>query len=327
MARLIPAEEVGTPTLDGLRVAVIGYGNQGRAQALNLRDSGVDLAIGQRPGPSAERAAADGQRVMTVGEAAAWADVLMLTLPDETSGDIYRDEIAPTFQGSAKTLLFSHGFAVHFGFIEPTPDITVALVAPKGQAKAVRDRYLAGSGVAGLIAIHADPDFRAKGTAYGYACAAGYTRCALFETTFREETETDLFGEQAVLCGGIVDLMMAGYHTLVDAGYSPEMAYFECVHETKLIVDLIIEQGIHAMRRGISDTAEWGGYGAGRRLVDDRARQTMAEILSSIQSGRFAQDWVSEARAGKPNLRRLRDEDAKDDIHRVGERLRSVLNR
>lgn len=327
MARLIPAEEIGTPTLDGLSVAVIGYGNQGRAQALNLKDSGVDLAIGQRPGANAERADADGQRVMAVGEAAAWADVLMLTLPDETSGDIYRDEIASAVGGSAKTLLFSHGFAIHFGFIEPTAGVTVALVAPKGQAKAVRDRYLAGTGVAGLVAIHADPDGRARRIAYGYAHAAGYTRCALFETTFREETETDLFGEQAVLCGGIVDLMMAGYHTLVDAGYAPEMAYFECVHETKLIVDLIFEQGIQTMRRGISDTAEWGGYGAGKRLVDERTRQTMADILGAIQSGRFAQDWVAEARTGKPNLRRLRDEDAKDDIHRVGERLRSVLNR
>jgi len=327
MARLISAEEIGTPTLDGWRVAVIGYGNQGRAQALNLRDSGVDLAIGQRPGGSADRAVADGLSVMPVTEAAAWADVLMLTLPDETSPDIYRAEIAEAVEGKAKALLFSHGFAVHFGFIEPTADLTVALVAPKGQAKAVRDRYLSGSGVAGLVAIHADPDDRANQIAFGYAQAAGYTRCALFETTFREETETDLFGEQAVLCGGIVELMMAGYHTLVDAGYSPEMAYFECVHETKLIVDLIVEQGIQAMRRGISDTAEWGGYGAGKRLVDARARETMADILSLIQSGRFAEDWVAEARAGKPNLRRLREEDAGDDIHRVGERLRSVINR
>lgn len=327
MARLISAEEIGTPSLDGLRVAVIGYGNQGRAQALNLKDAGVELVVGQRPGPSAERAANDDQRVLAVSEAAAWAHVLMLTLPDETSGDIYREEIAPAVEGYAKTLLFSHGFAVHFGFIQPTPDSTVALVAPKGQAKAVRDRYLAGSGVAGLIAIQADPDQRAREIAFGYAHAAGYTRCALFETTFREETETDLFGEQAVLCGGMVDLMVSGYHTLVEAGYSPEMAYFECVHETKLIVDLIYEQGIQAMRRGISDTAEWGGYGAGKRLVDERARQTMADILRTIQSGQFAQDWVAEARAGKPNLMRLREMSADDEIHRVGERLRSVLNR
>lgn len=311
--------------LRGLRVAILGYGNQGRAQALNLRDSGVDVVVGQRPGPSADRAVEDGFEPLRLPEAAQ-ANVLMLTLPDETAADIYRDEIAPHLQ-PGQILLFTHGFNVHFGLIAPPPEIGVALVAPKGQARAVRQTYLQNSGVPALIAIHHDPDGQTRPAALAYAACCGYARAGLLETTFKEETETDLFGEQAVLCGGMIDLMLAGFRTLVEAGYSPEAAYFECVHEVKIIVDLLLEKGVSAMREGISDTAEWGGYLAGPKVVNASTRASMNDLLSAIQDGSFARQWVEEARAGKPNLRRLRVERAAPDLERAAEALRSLGSR
>lgn len=326
MARIIPPEEIGSPSLDGKKVAILGYGNQGRAQALNLRDEGVDLVIGQREGPSADRARDDAMVVFSVSEAVVRADVVMLTLPDETAGDIYREQVAPNLT-SGCALLFTHGFNIHFGFIQPPADATVALVAPKGQALAVREGYLGGRGVPGLIAIHQDPNAKAWPIALGYAHAAGYTRSVLFETSFAEETETDLFGEQVVLCGGMIELMKAAFHTLVDAGYSPEMAYFECVHETKLIVDLVIAKGLESMRQGISDTAEWGGYLAGNRIVTDRTRAEMRAILDEIRSGAFARGWVEEARSGKRRHLALREAEASDEVCEVGRTIRSAMNR
>lgn len=310
--------------LAGQRVAVLGYGNQGRAQALNLRDSGVAIVIGQRQGTSADRASADGFEVLEIADAAAQADVLMLTLPDEHMGTIYADGIAPSLRGG-QTILFSHGFAIRFGSIRPPADVDVALVSPKGQARGVRERYLAGSGVPGLVAVHQDATGQALLTALGYAAACGYSRSLVLETTFAEETETDLFGEQAVLCGGIIDIIKAGYETLIAAGYQPEMAYFECVHETKLIVDLLVERGLADMRRAISDTAEWGGYLAGPSLVTDETKATMRQLLDRIQSGEFAQGWVQEAQDGKPRLRALRQAEADSNVEQVGAELRAAI--
>lgn len=326
MARIIPPSEIGSPNLDGRRVAIFGYGNQGRAQALNLRDSGVDLIIGQREGKSADLAREDAMIVFPVDEAASRCDVLMLTLPDESAGDIYRKHIEPNLQEPV-TLLFTHGFNIHFGFIQPRPGAGVVLLAPKGQAGAVRNGFLSGTGVPALVAIHRDPNDNAKAIAFGYAEAAGYTRSALYETTFAEETETDLFGEQVVLCGGVIELMKSAFDTLVEAGYSQEMAYFECVHETKIIVDLVMARGLSAMREGISDTAEWGGYLAGPKIVDETTRAKMRGILAEIQSGEFAKTWVEEARSGRPRLKRLRLEESSHPVNEAGDAMRGLLNR
>lgn len=310
--------------LEGIKVAVLGYGNQGRAQALNLRDSGVDLRIGQRDGRGATQARDDGFNVISIQEAVAEADILMLTLPDEHMGEIYTADIAPSLR-AGQTLLFSHGFAIHYRQIVPPSDVDVALVSPKGQARGVRERYLAGSGVPGLVAVHQDATGQALTTALAYAAACGYSRSLVLETTFAEETETDLFGEQAVLCGGIIDIIRSGYDTLVAAGYQPEMAYFECVHETKLIIDLLVERGLADMRRAISDTAEWGGYLAGPRLVNDETRATMQALLDAIQSGEFAEGWVAEAKAGKPRLHALRQAEADSGVEQIGGELRKAI--
>jgi ketol-acid reductoisomerase len=303
---------------------VLGYGNQGRAQALNLRDSGVDVMIGQREGGSADRARADGFAVHSVADAVAAADVMMLTLPDERMGEVFAADIAPHLRAE-QVLLFSHGFAIRFGLIQPPADVDVALVSPKGQARGVRERYLAGSGVPGLVGVYQDATGRALEIALGYAAACGYSRSLVFETTFAEETETDLFGEQAVLCGGIIELIKAGYDTLVEAGYQPEMAYFECVHETKLIIDLLVERGLADMRRAISDTAEWGGYLAGPRLVDERTRAEMRQLLAAIRDGSFAAGWVAEAEQGKPRLHGYQEAEARSGLEAVGADLRSGM--
>jgi len=288
------------------RVAVIGYGNQGRAQALNLRDSGVDVIIGQRQGRGFDQALADGFQPVPIAEAVRLADVMMLTLPDELMGSIYSAEIEGGLR-EGQTLLFSHGFAIHYRQIVPPGFVGVALVSPKGQAAGVRVMYEQGSGVPALIGVHQGD---ARPVALSYAWACGYTRSLIVDTTFREETETDLFGEQAVLCGGMIEIIKAGFDTLVEAGYSEEAAYFECVHETKLIVDLLVARGLGEMRRAISDTAEFGGYLAGPRLVTDETRAEMRRVLADIQSGAFARRWVDEAAAGKPELTRLRAEEA-----------------
>src|SRR5580658_8635247 len=307
------------------KVAVIGFGSQGHAHAQNMRDSGVkDVVIAVRPGASAKKAEAAGFKVMNVAEAAKWADVMMMVTPDELQADIYRDELAKNMkQGAA--LLFAHGFNVHFKLIEPRPDLDVLMVAPKGPGHTVRGEYLKGGGVPCLIAVHQDASGNAQDLGLAYASAIGGGRAGVIETTFREECETDLFGEQSVLCGGLTSLIIAGYETLVEAGYAPEMAYFECLHEVKLIVDLIYEGGIANMRYSISNTAEYGDYTRGSRVISDSVRAEMKRILADIQSGRFARDWVLENNAGQPSFKAMRRAAAEHDIEKVGERLRAMM--
>jgi ketol-acid reductoisomerase len=332
MATRIAAESASVADFEGRVVAILGYGNQGRAQALNLRDSGVSVVIGQRQGKSFDLSIADGFSPVPVAEAAASAEVLMLTLPDESMAAVFEAEIAdalripspPWGEGAggevqrteprAKTLLFSHGFNLHFGLITPPDHVSVALISPKGQARGVRGIFLEGSGVPALVGVHQDADGHALKVALAYAAGCGYTRAMILETTFREETETDLFGEQAVLCGGMMELIKAGYEVLVERGYDPEMAYLECVHETKLIIDLLVERGLSAMRGAISDTAEWGGYQVGPKLVTLETRAEMHRALDRIQSGDFAREWIEEAQNGKPRLRAMREAEASHGV-------------
>lgn len=307
------------------RVAVLGFGSQGHAHALNLRDSGVtEIAIAGRPGRSLDRAKEAGFQIISNAEAAAWADVIMMGAPDESQPDIYRHDLLPHMKQHA-ALLFVHGFAIHFHLIEPRLDLDVVMVAPKGQGHAMRREYLRGGGVPGLIAVNQDATGKARELALSYASAIGNGRAGIMETTFREECETDLFSEQAVLCGGLVELIRAGYDTLVEAGYAPEMAYFECLHEVKLIVDRIYVDGIARMNTAISNTAEYGEYLAGPRIVTDETRAEMKRILTDIQSGRFARDWVLENMAGQPSFKAMRARAAAHPIEEVGERLRAMM--
>jgi ketol-acid reductoisomerase len=307
------------------RVAVLGFGSQGHAHALNLRDSGVsEIAIAGRSGASLDKAKEAGFQTVSNVEAAAWADVIMMGAPDESQPGIYKQDLAPQLkQGAA--LLFVHGFAIHFHLIEPRPDLDVVMVAPKGQGHAMRREYLRGGGVPGLIAVQQNATGSARELALSYASAIGNGRAGIMETTFREECETDLFSEQAVLCGGLVELIRAGYDTLVEAGYAPEIAYFECLHEVKLIVDRIYESGIARMNTAISNTAEYGEYVAGPRIVTDATRAEMKRILADIQSGRFARDWVLENMAGQPSFKAMRARSAAHPIEKVGERLRAMM--
>ncbi|HEY3637205.1 MAG TPA: ketol-acid reductoisomerase [Rhizomicrobium sp.] len=307
------------------RVAVLGFGSQGHAHALNLRDSGVsEIAVAGRPGPSFDKAQAGGFRTVSNIEAAAWADVIVMSAPDESQPDIYKRDLAPHMKHGA-ALLFVHGFAIHFHLIEPRPDLDVAMIAPKGQGHAMRREYLRGGGVPGLIAVHRDATGHARQLALSYASAIGNGRAGIMETTFREECETDLFSEQAVLCGGLVELIRAGFDTLVEAGYAPEVAYFECLHEVKLIVDRIYESGIARMNTAISNTAEYGEYVAGPRIVTQETRAEMKRILADIQSGKFARDWVLENMAGQPSFKAMRARSAAHPIEDVGERLRAMM--
>jgi ketol-acid reductoisomerase len=312
--------------LDGRTVAVIGFGSQGHAHALNLKDSGADVVVGLRPeSASAGKAREAGLEVLPVADAASRGDIVMLLVPDERHREIYeghvRDGIAP-----GNMLLFAHGFSIHYGEVEPPPEVDVALVAPKGPGHLVRRQFVAGQGVPGLIAIHQDATGQAAPLARAYAKGIGCTRAGVFETTFREETETDLFGEQAVLCGGVSELVQAGYETLVDAGYDPAMAYFECLHELKLIVDLMYEKGISGMRYSISNTAEYGDLTRGRRVIGPETRQAMKAILGEIQSGDFAREWIAENRAGSEHFQRLREEGARHPIEREGRELRAMMD-
>ena len=307
------------------RVAVLGFGSQGHAHALNLRDSGVaEIAIAGRPGRTLDRAKEAGFQIISNAEAAAWADVIVMGAPDESQPDIYRYDLAPHMKQHT-ALLFVHGFAIHFHLIEPRHDLDVVMVAPKGQGHAMRREYLRGGGVPGLIAVNRDATGKARELALSYASAIGNGRAGIMETTFREECETDLFSEQAVLCGGLVELIRAGYDTLVEAGYAPEMAYFECLHEVKLIVDRIYVDGIARMNTAISNTAEYGEYLAGPRIVTDETRAEMKRILTDIQSGRFARDWVLENMAGQPSFKAMRARAAAHPIEEVGERLRAMM--
>ncbi len=307
------------------KVAVIGFGSQGHAHALNMRDSGVkEVAIAARPGGSASKAEAAGFRVMSSAEAAKWADVMMMVTPDELQADIYTRDLAPNMKNGA-ALFFAHGFNVHFRLIEPRADLDIAMVAPKGPGHTVRSEYQRGGGVPCLIAVHQDASGNAHDLGLAYASAIGGGRAGIIETTFREECETDLFGEQTVLCGGLVELIRAGFETLVDAGYAPEMAYFECLHEVKLIVDLIYEGGIANMNYSVSNTAEYGEYVTGPRIINSETKAEMRRVLDDIQKGKFARDWVLENRAGQPSFKATRARNAAHPIEEVGERLRAMM--
>ena len=307
-------------------VAIIGYGAQGRAQALNLQDSGANVVVGLYEGSrSKARAEAEGITVKTVEEASAMADIVQILIPDEKHSAVYRDEIAPNMQ-AGNMLMVSHGFSVHFGQIVPADDIDVTMIAPKGPGSLVREVFEGGGGVPCLIAIHQDTTGAARDIALAYARGIGGTRAGVIETTFREETETDLFGEQAVLCGGTAALIKAAFDTLVEAGYQPEMAYFECLHELKLIVDLIYTGGLSKMRNDVSNTAEYGDLTRGPQLIDDSVREKMRQILKDVQGGVFAREWVLENQANQPVLQALRRQEAALEIEEVGKNLRSMMS-
>ena len=318
-------EDATLEPLRGKRIAVIGYGSQGHAHALNLRDSGCDVRVGLRPDSASRRKAeAEGLRVVDAATVAKEADIVMMLVPDEQGAEIYERDIAPGLR-AGKYLAFGHGFNIHYKKIVPPADVNVFMVAPKGPGHLVRSEYQKGRGVPCLIAIAQDPSGDTKRVGLAYAKGIGGTRAGVLETTFKEETETDLFGEQAVLCGGLTELIRAGYETLVEAGYSPEMAYFECLHEVKLIVDLIYEGGITNMRYSISDTAEYGDMTRGPRIITDETRAEMRDILADIQSGRFAREWILENQAGRPVFNALRRQSAEHPIEEVGERLRAMM--
>ncbi len=306
------------------RVAIIGYGSQGHAHALNLKDSGVNVVVGLREGNSWRKAEASGLKVMPTGDAVKSADIVMLLAPDEAQSAIYKEHIAPNLKEGA-FLAFGHGFNIHFGQIVPPPSINVFMVAPKGPGHLVRSEYTKGSGVPMLLAIHQDPSGATRKVGLAYASAIGGGRAGVIETSFREETETDLFGEQVVLCGGLTALIQAGYDTLVEAGYSPEMAYFECLHEVKLIVDLIYEGGIANMRYSISTTAKYGDVTRGPRVITDETRKEMRKILEEIQSGRFAREWVLENQANRPVYNALLAKGEAHPIEEIGGRLRAMM--
>ena len=306
-------------------VAVLGYGSQGHAHALNLLNSGVDVRVGLRPGSSSRRKAEeDGLRVLDTNEAAAEADVVVVLAPDTVQKQMWNEGLADAMN-SGDLLLFGHGLSIHFGFITPPDDIDVVMIAPKSPGHLVRRLYVEGQGVPALVAVQQDASGQAKDLAIAYGAAIGCARAGLLETTFKEETETDLFGEQAVLCGGVSHLISAAFDTLVEAGYQPEAAYFECLHELKLIVDLIYEGGLAGMRYSVSDTAEYGDLTRGPRIVDDRTRQAMRDILAEVQSGEFAREWMAEWESGAQNFQRLRAEERDSLVEKVGADLRSMM--
>jgi ketol-acid reductoisomerase len=311
--------------LQGRKIAIIGYGSQGHAHANNLRDSGLDVIVGlRRDGASWAKATAAGLTVLDTAAAAKAADVMMVVVPDELGGELYERDIAPGLR-DGKYLAFAHGFNIHFKRIVPPVGVNVFMVAPKGPGHLVRSEFQKGRGVPCLLAVHQDPSGETQQVGLAYAKGIGGTRAAVIQTTFKEETETDLFGEQAVLCGGLTELIRAGYETLVEAGYSPEMAYFECLHEVKLIVDLIYEGGIANMRYSISNTAEYGDMTRGPRVIGKETRQAMQSILADIQSGKFAEEWITEYQCGMPHFRELRKTAAAHPIEAVGTRLRALM--
>jgi ketol-acid reductoisomerase len=311
--------------LSGHPVAIIGYGSQGHAHALNLRDSGADVIVGLYPGSKSwAKAEAAGLKVMTTADAAKAADVIMVLVADHIQGDLYNNEIAPHMT-AGKTLMFAHGFNIHFQQIAPPKDVDVSMVAPKAPGHRVRELYTEGVGVPALVAVHQDASGQALDRALAYALALGCLKAGVIETNFREETESDLFGEQAVLCGGASELVRAGFETLVAAGYAPEIAYFECLHELKLIVDLIQEGGLSYMRYSVSDTAEYGDYTRGPRIVNDQTRAEMKKILSEIQSGDFARQWIAENKTGRKNFLAMREAARNQPIEQVGRELREMM--
>jgi ketol-acid reductoisomerase len=311
--------------LKGRTIAIIGYGSQGHAHALNLRDSGVDVVVGLYAGSKSwGKAEAAGLKVMTVADAAKTADMTMMLLPDHVQADLYESDIAPHMT-RGKTLMFAHGFNIHFDAIKPPADVDVSMIAPKAPGHRVRELFTEGVGVPALVAIHQNPSGEALENGLAYALALGCLKAGVIETTFREETESDLFGEQVVLCGGASELIRAGFQTLVDAGYAPEIAYFECLHELKLIVDLIYEGGLSYMRYSVSDTAEYGDYTRGPRIVNDQTRAEMKKILAEIQSGGFAREWIKENKTGRKKFLAMREAQREQLIEEVGGELRSMM--
>jgi ketol-acid reductoisomerase len=312
--------------LEGKTVAIIGYGSQGHAHALNLKDSGVRVVVGLRPdSSSAPKAREHGLRVVEPADAASEGHIVMMLVPDELHRAVWESGVKDGI-ASGNMLMFGHGFSIHYGEVVPPPDVDVTLVAPKGPGHLVRRQFLEGSGVPGLVAVHQDSRGNALALALAYAKGIGCTRGGVIETTFKDETETDLFGEQAVLCGGVTELVRAGYETLVDAGYDPRLAYFECLHELKLIVDLMYEKGIAGMRYSISNTAEYGDMTRGKRVIGEPSREAMRKLLSDIQSGDFAREWIAENRAGQENFRRMREEQATHQVEVVGRELRANMD-
>jgi ketol-acid reductoisomerase len=312
--------------LDGKTVAILGYGSQGHAHALNLKDSGVDVVVGLREGSeSADKAKGDGLRVESIANAASDGDIVMVLLPDEKQAEVWESEIKDGI-APGNLLMFAHGFSIHFDQIQPGPEVDVGMVAPKGPGHLVRRQFVEGNGVPGLMAVDKDATGLAKDLVLAYAKGIGCTRAGVIETSFKEETETDLFGEQAVLCGGVSELVQAGYETLVDAGYDPRLAYFECLHELKLIVDLMYEKGITGMRYSISNTAEYGDLTRGKRVITQETRAEMRKILGEIQSGEFAKEWIAENRAGQENFQRMRKEEQGHQIEREGKELRGMMD-
>jgi ketol-acid reductoisomerase len=326
MMRVYYDRDADLNLIKGKKVAVIGYGSQGHAHALNLRDSGVkDVAVALRKSSAGvKKAEGEKLKVMEVADAAKWADVMMMLTPDELQADIYRDSLVGNMKEGA-ALLFAHGLNVHFNLIEPRPDLDVLMVAPKGPGHTVRSEYQRGAGVPCLIAIHKDASGNAHDLGLSYASAIGGGRAGIIETTFKEECETDLFGEQTVLCGGLVELIKAGYETLVEAGYAPEMAYFECLHEVKLIVDLIYEGGIANMNYSISNTAEWGEYVSGPRIITAETKAEMKRVLKDIQTGKFTSEWMQEYRAGLSRFKGIRRMNDSHQIEEVGAKLREMM--
>ena len=307
------------------KVAVIGYGSQGHAHALNLKDSGVDVVVGlPATSKSIEKAKAAGLRVLTVAEAATWADVIMMLIPDQHQAKVYKAEIEQHLT-AGKTLMFAHGFAIRFNWIVPPANVDVSMIAPKAPGHRVREVFTEGGGVPGLVAVYQDVSGKARAQALAYGRGIGCARAGIIETTFKEEAETDLFGEQAVLCGGTAALVKAGFETLIEAGYQPEIAYFECMHELKLIVDLMYRGGLQYMRYSISDTAEYGDYITGSKIVTAETKATMKQILKDIQDGTFAKNWIAENEQGQPNFRKMREADRNHPIEQVGVKLRAMM--
>src|SRR3954447_11136557 len=326
LAGMIYDDDADLSLLEGKTVAILGYGSQGHAHALNLHDSGIDVVVGLRSdSESVAKAESDGLTVESIADAASKGDAVMILLPDEKQGEIWENEIKDGI-APGNLLLFAHGFAITYEQVDPGPEVDVAMVAPKGPGHLVRRQFVEGAGVPGLVAVHQDASGNARGLALAYAKGIGCTRGGVIETTFREETETDLFGEQAVLCGGVTELVRAGYETLTEAGYDPQMAYFECLHELKLIVNLMYEKGIAGMRSSISNTAEYGDLTRGKRIISDPTREAMKQILSEIQSGEFAKEWVAENRAGQENFQRMREEQKHHQVETVGKELRSSMD-
>ncbi|MET7017111.1 ketol-acid reductoisomerase [Bacillus mycoides] len=324
MAKVYYEKDVTVNVLKETKVAIIGYGSQGHAHAQNLRDNGFDVVVGLRKGKSWDKAKEDGFSVYTVAEAAEKADVVMILLPDELQPEVYEAEIAPNLQGG-NSLVFAHGFNVHFDQVKPPANVDVFLVAPKGPGHLVRRTFAEGGAVPALFAVYQDATGVATEKALSYADGIGATRAGVLETTFKEETETDLFGEQTVLCGGVTALVKAGFETLVDAGYQPEVAYFECLHELKLIVDLMYEGGLENMRYSVSDTAQWGDFVSGPRVVTEDTKKAMGAVLAEIQDGTFARGWIAEHKAGKPNFQATNEKENEHEIEVVGRKLREMM--